>query len=228
MILTGPSKKPGADAPGFTLIETLAVIAVVGILVSVLVAVTQRSVSYARSVECLSHIRSYGLALKGYVADHNGTLPPALHSYGSPKKEVCLHLHPYLFPNHSYTNSQAFKEAIAFMCTDENWAYGFNTLTSDTPIDQYTNPAKTIYALDMNNGSRWLDYNTIANAGKASELRTKTPKPHSGKISVLWLDGHVSSSKVSELSIYDVTRDDDVYFKTSDAGKFIGSPDYDQ
>lgn len=66
----GPTR-PGV-AGGFTLVELLTVIAVLGILAALLAPALVRAMHGARASRCLSHLRQLGVAAQLYWDDHDG------------------------------------------------------------------------------------------------------------------------------------------------------------
>lgn len=59
----------------FTLIEMMVVIAIVAILVALLVPALGKSMSRARSSQCMSNLRQIGVAIRLYATDHSGRYP---------------------------------------------------------------------------------------------------------------------------------------------------------
>lgn len=65
-----------AAPPGFSLIELLAAIAIIGILAAVVIAVTGNVRESARSASCQSNMREIGLAVMLYANEQRGQLLP--------------------------------------------------------------------------------------------------------------------------------------------------------
>ena len=61
--------------PAFTLIELLLVIAMIGILASLLFPALGKAKEAARSTACLGHLRQIGISLQLYTDENNNRLP---------------------------------------------------------------------------------------------------------------------------------------------------------
>lgn len=69
-------------ASGFTLIELLTVIAIIGILATILIPVVGRVRRSASSAQCAAHMRQIGTAMQLFVEDNKGKLPSSA-TYGA-------------------------------------------------------------------------------------------------------------------------------------------------
>jgi prepilin-type N-terminal cleavage/methylation domain-containing protein/prepilin-type processing-associated H-X9-DG protein len=75
----GPSR-----SGGFTLVELLAVIAIIGVLIALLLPAVQAAREAARQSQCANNFKQFGVAIHNYVSAKN-VFPPGLRSYTTPK-----------------------------------------------------------------------------------------------------------------------------------------------
>ena len=61
----------GLDEKGFTLIELMVVVLIIGILVAVAIPVFGNTANHARDTTCIANLRTIGGALEQYKAEYN-------------------------------------------------------------------------------------------------------------------------------------------------------------
>jgi prepilin-type N-terminal cleavage/methylation domain-containing protein/prepilin-type processing-associated H-X9-DG protein len=69
------TKPEGNQRPGFTLVELLVVLVILGVLAGLLLPVLGRAREAGRATACMGHLRQIGLALQMYVDQNNQRLP---------------------------------------------------------------------------------------------------------------------------------------------------------
>jgi prepilin-type N-terminal cleavage/methylation domain-containing protein/prepilin-type processing-associated H-X9-DG protein len=83
--------------PGFTLVELLAVLLIVGVLGSLLLGGVHRCFAYSKQISCINNLKQIHGAMMSYPADHNGFLPPYSEVVaGKPNYYWTSKLRPYL------------------------------------------------------------------------------------------------------------------------------------
>jgi len=70
--MSGARRKPA----GFTLIELMVVIAIIGILIAILVPGLGAAYRYAQNLECQNNLKQIAMAVINYTADYKGAIPP--------------------------------------------------------------------------------------------------------------------------------------------------------
>jgi prepilin-type N-terminal cleavage/methylation domain-containing protein/prepilin-type processing-associated H-X9-DG protein len=196
MITRGKTRK------GFTLIEVLTVVGIVGTLAGTLFAMFGTTQGRAKVVRCATNMDQIGKSLMLYVADHDDNVPPFLNF--AEDKGVLLtptSESPWRAALQQYTRS-----SDVFFCPDDPFAVRLGGLPGVSLVDH----RQTSYAnadwlqrhtfnnvLRLNLGqveepaaaSYLLDDATSARMVKGEVAETETQ--HGDRPNVLFLDGHV-------------------------------------
>lgn len=127
---------------GFTLIELLVVIAIIALLIGILLPSLSGARDSARSVACMSSMRSLGMAMSMYTDDNKEVLPRSKHSVGF---SGVLPWAPQMF---EYLTSQPF-ESESDLWQSESWWNASNEFfrcahdQRESPIEQPGLPFST-------------------------------------------------------------------------------------
>lgn len=119
---------------GFTLIEVLVVIAIIGVLATVGFMIGKSALAKSRQATCLGNLRSLGVALESYLQEHNRILPK-LEAGRSSKTEDIPVLETVLLPY--VQNAETFKcSQDSKQYKKSGSSYLWNSTQSGIPISQ--------------------------------------------------------------------------------------------
>ncbi|MGC1479518.1 MAG: type II secretion system protein [Chthoniobacterales bacterium] len=119
-----PSKDIGARA--FTLIETIVVVAIIGITTALATAAWQHTQTAAQATQCLANLRSIGVAAANFSVEHDGLLPPSTHQ--GPAEAWQYVLRPYL----EGRDKDVFKSPLA-PNPRQSFSYAINDFLTRNP-----------------------------------------------------------------------------------------------
>lgn len=217
----------------FTLIELLTVIAIIGVLAAILLPVVGKMRESARTTQCVANLRTWGNATHLYVAENKGRLPATDYKTvnvngANLAQDAYLYLDRYVVaPNHPcYTygyNQTLLADYTCSTRTDAGnnltWAaYAFNYTPSAAMLSAIPDPSRLIWATEAaggGGGQRWITSGMLTPS--CVNLGATTLRPHNGKNNFLFLDGHVSTQALRDVTKADFTRGTSVYNGSDDS-----------
>ncbi len=206
---------------GFTLVELLVVIVILGFLMALLLPALQSARRKAHAMGCASNLRQIGIAMSGYLSDYDGVYPYVIDYAGIGKDQ---YNNPKIWAN-ALVSEKYIDSRDVFYCKSggvevvtsgyDGGTYGMNLLLSchfsGAPItnsntkETFRLPAKdgTIVSLidkiliaDANVGTAANNPGSLQDSGKNYlEFR------HSRKMNILFCDYHVGSASSTEYGI---------------------------
>ena len=178
--------RPDKFSPGFSLIELLVVVAIIGMLASLLMPSIQLGVQQAKAAKCLSNLHQIGVAVQQYVADpENGQQFPPIYNIGTTNGGVG-----------SFTTNVGSLQPLQCLSN-----YGVTMALLTCPSDPSPNPIYGSYMWSpVLQGEQPQDVHIYARGGvfsmnKLSRMTVCTDNglPHLGKLNVLRADGHIET-----------------------------------
>jgi len=200
---------------GMTLVELLTVVAIIGILSGIVLAVVGKGVAMSRNTRCLANIRQLGTGVMLFANDHRNRLPPSEEgvsagSYPGPTFGTLVH-----------SSGSTWAEYVATMYLDKNYdvmkcpsrpsewegssrgqyvEYGYNQRLSPVPtggvyrqglsVLEIAKPSSLILLGESARASGGALVSGIFRILSYSDLHPR----HSGsRVNVLYLDQHVET-----------------------------------
>jgi general secretion pathway protein G len=185
---------------GFTLLELLAVVAVVLLLAAILMPAVARSMDTVHTTRCAANMRQLAAVYTLYAADHEKVLPTKAMLGNSSYRTIH---DPLGLP--SYFASYISKESV-WLCprgrktllangVNYAWSRAQNLVSESGAAGAYGKPKSTILVWDNFNYALPSVFGvTEATSGGPNAVTTALYyKPHErrGKVNYLYLDGHV-------------------------------------
>jgi len=123
---------------GFTLIELMSVIGILGLLISILLPALGQAQAFGRSIQCRSNLKSIGIAMLSYQSRNDGCVVPSYNMVGSARGDNNpLDGWPAILDRDGVMPASARGSDTAFWCPDTRGDFGMSGGTIDPDGFQY-------------------------------------------------------------------------------------------
>jgi len=194
------------QSAGFTLVEILIVVAVIGLLSALLLPAFSRARETARRTSCAGNLHQIGLALRQYATDYNNRYPVRYADSGldSRKNNWRVQLFPYArnaevfrCPSNPNNNQSATVTTpangvdinVSYACNYNSaglGAFGNNDGSQHVRLNSISQPAELIAVVESLSSEADLDMDDPAMIGQLFA-------GHQQRSNYLFVDGHVKA-----------------------------------
>jgi len=203
---------PNGARRGFTLMEAMITVAVIGLLAAVLVPVLNSAGKSANSVACMANLRDLTSACRAYISDNHGKFPstslynPSNHSkpgvleyleggrtnkaYRCPSLKNYPFSAAYILPG-TQLKGCTYTASLATSSNENGGSYTLNFL------NRVQKAAQTAWIMDGTWSGSYFDSVIGPNALQPAIGRMQFP--HSRRQNIIFVDGHVEALNHEEI-----------------------------
>ncbi len=146
-----------SDRSGFTLVELLVVISIIGILIALLLPAVQAAREAARNAQCSNNMKQMGLALHNYMNQYGETLPAGRPETGNrrnchamftqilPFLELQALYDGFVLDGNTRKGPQRFAVVSVYRCPSCTYPATYGSEPISTPENNYTHGALSNY-----------------------------------------------------------------------------------